>query len=255
MSDESIDKQPTAHKGRKHGHTIRGHYSPEYISWQSMISRCTLPHRKAYSSYGGRGITVCERWHKSFQDFLSDMGLKPSRKHTLDRYPNKNGNYEPGNVRWATAIEQGRNRRNNCMLTHNGETLCIPEWAERVGIPARVIHSRIFHRWTASDALTLPQGAKVTLTHDGETRSVAAWAKKTGLPRLTIYNRIKMGWSDADALTRPLFVEKTLTHNGETLLLTVWALKLGIKPNTLYARLASGWTDSKVLTTPTRKGG
>lgn len=94
--------------GQKHGHSIgtRGNRttSPEYNTWASMVQRCTNPSFKDYRYYGGRGITVCQRW-KDFRNFLADMGPRPKGK-TIDRYPNRDGNYEPGNCRWATQKEQ-----------------------------------------------------------------------------------------------------------------------------------------------------
>jgi len=93
-----------------HGHTRGLKTTPEYRSWQAMLARCTNPRHEHYPDYGGRGITVCDRWQDSFEAFLEDMGPRPAGK-TLDRYPDKNGNYEPGNCRWATWSEQNSNRR------------------------------------------------------------------------------------------------------------------------------------------------
>lgn len=94
----------------KHGHSIRGHKSAEYGIWTGMIQRCENPNVKAFSRYGGRGITVCEAWRNSFEAFLADVGRRPSARHSIDRYPNNDGNYEPGNVRWATPPEQMLNK-------------------------------------------------------------------------------------------------------------------------------------------------
>ena len=94
----------------KHGHTVNEAYSPTYQSWQSMIARGRYPHRDVARKYARRGITVCERWQKSFEAFLADMGERPDGT-TLDRMDNAKG-YEPGNCRWATPKEQARNRRN-----------------------------------------------------------------------------------------------------------------------------------------------
>ena len=83
----------------------------EYRSWLHMVERCTYGLGKDWKYYGGRGIRVCDKWRHSFSEFLRDVGRKPSLKHSLDRFPNNEGHYEPGNVRWATATEQAFNRR------------------------------------------------------------------------------------------------------------------------------------------------
>jgi hypothetical protein len=99
-----------------HGATRHGQPIPEWTTWASMNQRCENPKRKDFKNYGGRGITVCEEWRHSFPAFFAHIGPKPSPKHTLDRYPNNDGNYEPGNVRWATYSEQNRNKRRHHKL-------------------------------------------------------------------------------------------------------------------------------------------
>jgi hypothetical protein len=94
----------------KHGYGSRWTRNPTYQAWLNMKKRCTKPNCKDWEYYGGRGIKVCERWLHSFENFLEDVGERPEGR-SLDRYPNNDGNYEPGNVRWATRSEQMSNRR------------------------------------------------------------------------------------------------------------------------------------------------
>lgn len=93
----------------RHGESVKSAPSPEYYSWTAMKSRCLNPNAAKFDIYGGRGISVCDRWANSFEAFLADMGRRPSPKHTLDRIDG-DGNYEPGNCRWATPSEQNKNR-------------------------------------------------------------------------------------------------------------------------------------------------
>lgn len=95
-----------------HGHSRHdGSGTPEYRAWLAMRQRCTNPKNQRWKNYGGRGIQVCDLWMNSFEAFLAHVGQRPSPEHSVDRYPNNDGNYEPGNVRWATAAQQAANRR------------------------------------------------------------------------------------------------------------------------------------------------
>lgn len=108
-----------------------------YVIWASMKQRCNNPNAHGYSDYGGRGIKVCERW-AHFANFYADMGDRPEGM-TLDRYPDQDGNYELGNVRWATWTEQARNRRNNCRI----EGKCVIEVSESTGVSDTNIRYRL----------------------------------------------------------------------------------------------------------------
>lgn len=125
---------------QKHGHAgvIR---SPEWMTWRAMVQRCEWTGHKSYADYGGRGITVCARWRESFSAFLEDMGARPSGS-TIDRVDN-NGNYEPGNCRWATAVEQAYNRRSAKPLTLDGLTLSVADWARACGIGRTTLGYRL----------------------------------------------------------------------------------------------------------------
>jgi hypothetical protein len=118
--------------------TIRG-------IWNGMINRCYSERNISYSNYGGRGIKVCGLWKNSFEEFYKDMGPRPSPKHSLDRI-NTYGNYEPGNCRWATSLEQGENRRTNVMITHDGKTQSLTKWARDYGVPELVAYQRYIHK-------------------------------------------------------------------------------------------------------------
>lgn len=127
---------------------------PEYKVWQAMLHRCRTPTAKAYKNYGARGIAVCDRW-LTFSNFLADMGSRPSPEHSLDRIDN-DGNYVPGNCRWATVVEQVRNTRRKRMITHNGETFPLWKWAEITGFDTKTIAARLRRGWSESRALTEP---------------------------------------------------------------------------------------------------
>lgn len=112
-----------------HGYAKRGAKTPEYNIWCTMIARCHNPNSNQYSRYGAQGIKVCDRWRTSFQNFIDDMGTRPSNKHSIDRYPNNKGNYEPDNSRWATQKEQMNNTYRTIRLSYEGQTKTLSEWA------------------------------------------------------------------------------------------------------------------------------
>lgn len=134
--------------------------------WSGMITRCTNPNDNAFHNYGGRGISICAAWRNSFEAFARDVGEPPSARHSIDRWPDKDGNYEPGNVRWATPQEQGRNRRGLIEIDFQGRRMCLMEAAELAGLAYATVYSRIVkHGWPLEQALSVPAvvGQKVQL--------------------------------------------------------------------------------------------
>ncbi len=133
--------------------------TPEYVAWVSMHARCDPKRARtnplAVKYYVEFGTKVCARWFL-YEDFLADVGRRPSPQHSLDRYPNPYGDYEPGNVRWATPAEQAANRRNNHRLTIRGESLIVSEWARRVGMNSQTLHERLKHGWSPERAVFTP---------------------------------------------------------------------------------------------------
>lgn len=127
--------------------------TPEHNIWMGMIRRCTDPRREEYPKYGGRGIKVCERWRFSFANFFADMGARPTSQHSLDRYPNNDGNYEPGNVRWATSKPQSRNRRSNVLVIYEGQEMTLIEACEHTGLKYSTVHMRIRRGQTPEEAI------------------------------------------------------------------------------------------------------
>jgi hypothetical protein len=112
----------------------------QYKRWSSMVERCCNPNHYAYAGYGGRGIAVCERW-RVFDAFQADMGYPPSKDHSLDRIDN-DGNYEPGNCRWAHRKEQMRNRSNTIVVEYNGAKRSLSEWAEILDVSYNTLFGR-----------------------------------------------------------------------------------------------------------------
>lgn len=131
--------EKTKISNKKHGATVNYHRPTEYNAWASMIGRCTNIKNKRFDYYGGRGIKICDRWLNSFENFLEDMGKKPTPKHSLDRYPNNNGNYEKSNCRWATHIEQCRNRRSNKWFEYDNKNMLLTDWAKHFNVNQNVL--------------------------------------------------------------------------------------------------------------------
>lgn len=123
----------------------------EYAIWLSMKARCYNPLSKPYNNYGGRGITVCERWRESFQNFMEDMGPRPPGM-TIERLDN-NGIYAPSNCKWATRKEQGVNKRNNRLIEYHGRRLTLSQWASETNISRQTLYRRLLAGWSVEESL------------------------------------------------------------------------------------------------------
>ena len=154
QSCNSCSRKRRNRKVTRHGHATGGKRSALYQTWLSMRQRCLNPNHDAWLDYGGRGVAVCVRWN-DFENFLADVPPKPGRGYQLDRIDN-NGDYAPGNVRWALPKQNNRNRRSNLLLTFKGRTLCMTEWAEETGLPATTLKQRLQKGWDTEKALTTP---------------------------------------------------------------------------------------------------
>lgn len=140
---------------KKHGMSS----SKEYRSWQGMKRRTTDPKNSSYNRYGARGITVCDRWLNSFDNFLEDMGERPDG-YEIDRIDN-NGNYSPENCRWVTPKENRRNRRSSKFIEFNGEIKNLSAWAEEYGIKYITVYQRLTHGWSIKKSLQTPVQKKL----------------------------------------------------------------------------------------------
>lgn len=136
--------------GARATHRMKG--TPTHNTWCAMKQRCNYPASDEYAAYGGRGVKVCDRWNDSFEDFLADMGPRPAGK-TIDRYPNRDGNYEPGNCRWATGDEQARNRSTTIFVERDGRRQCIKDWCVELGLNMDRVYGRIRRGATPQEAL------------------------------------------------------------------------------------------------------
>lgn len=158
-------------KNTSHGHSAGGSTSPTYRTWVNIKGRCLYPCHKYYNHYGGRGITICDRWKDSFENFLADMGVRPEVKCTIDRIDNSKG-YSPENCRWATMKEQQRNRTNNRIISAFGQDRPVCAWAEEYGISYTAILWRMKTLgWNAEKAISTPQMKRGPNKHGKKTAS------------------------------------------------------------------------------------
>jgi len=194
----------------RHGESGGGWYelrTPEYSAWLAMKARCETPSHKSYPDYGGRGITVCEQWRNSYEEFLKDVGRRPSSKHSIGRIDNDKG-YYLGNVRWETDVEQARNQRHNRLVTMHGVTKCVRAWAEDLRVDIKLVESRIGTGWSPERALTTPRLRKrrdSPVEFHGMLKPLRVWAEELGIAYATLRARLFISrWSPEKAFTTPV---------------------------------------------------
>ena len=164
-----LHREVSAAQARKHGM----HDTPEYQAWISMKSRCYGRSDGSYDSYGGRGIEVVEEWRDDFTAFYEDVGPRPSPDHSLDRI-DPDGDYEPGNVRWADPTTQARNTRTARTVVLDGEEASIYEASKLHGVDPETIWDRVERGWPHEKAVTTPTGGEQERGPDG--KFVASWS-------------------------------------------------------------------------------
>lgn len=149
----------------KHGYAKRNNHHKLYIVWCNMISRCYNTSSQRFSNYGGRGITVCDRWLESFNNFLSDVGSLWKPNLQIDRI-NNDGNYEINNIRFITREEQAFNKSNTRKLTYNKTTMTLTEWSKLIGIKTTTLIARLdYYNWSIERTLTTPINTKYRTKH------------------------------------------------------------------------------------------
>lgn len=172
--------------------------TPEYSTWRGMKARCERPSHHKYHRYGGRGIVVCRRWKRSFNNFLADMGCKPSPQHSIDRIDN-DGNYEPSNCRWATQLEQQNNTQRTVLLTYQGKTQSAALWAREKNVSRKTLNTRLKRGWSIEQSLeTNP--ADTFITHNGRTQKLTQWAREMGCNASLLRYRVR-NWPLERAMT------------------------------------------------------
>lgn len=171
-----------------------------YSSYKAMVQRC-----KPQNKYGKRGITVCERWQKSFAAFLEDVGPRPSRRYSIDRIDTF-GNYEPGNCRWATVSEQLLNKRSTRWVEWKGEKRRLVEITRELGLDVNLIGTRLNLGWSLEKALSTPVSRRSGRLVEwvGEKRRLVDLVRDLGLDINCVGSRLKMGWDLRRALTQPI---------------------------------------------------
>jgi hypothetical protein len=228
-------------------------YRPEYAAWKNMKTRCYNENHNEYHRYGGRGITVCDRWRNSFEAFYADMGSRPSSFHSIDRR-NNDGNYEPDNCRWATKSEQRLNSSRIRFVEYDGARFALDQICKMKNISRSMVAWRLDAGWSVKEAIDIPSGCSPSLHGrfllDGQWYTIAELAKMTGMHYSTILARLaKQRLSVKEAVSSN--VPKAFHWDGMEKTLTEWSSYLGIPRPVLHQRInIYGWTAERAFTQP-----
>lgn len=196
-----------------HGHARRHRWTPEFMAWHSMKSRCLCKTATGYKNYGGRGIRVCSSWRgkESFPVFLRDVGKRPSKTHSLDRL-NTEGHYScgycdecisngwPMNVKWSTKLEQDNNQRKNVIIEHEGKRLTLAQWARELGLDDATFYKR-YKKWGVTDAITRSKFKAKEIRIGEAIMTKSDWCRKYGVDYQTFTQRVQRGMTPLEALT------------------------------------------------------
>lgn len=217
--------------------------------YNGMRLRCYNENNVNYKYYGGKGVTICDEWLLSFENFF-DWAINNGYNEnlTIDRIDSEK-EYSPDNCKWSTKKEQAYNRSISVKLTLNGRTMYMTEWAEELEIDKKILSWRYNNGWSDEEILTRPRDYKENkLTLNGETHSMSEWSRITGIKVATISARIRDGWSVEDTLTKkPNDRAIRITYNNKTKKLKEWAEYLGVPKSRLSNRYTRGWTDEEII--------
>lgn len=194
-----IKRVPHCRLCRKESFLFRD-YPSEHNSWKCMRARCYQPKTDGYERYGGRGVTVCDRWRNSFNAFLEDMKPKATPDLTIERL-NNSGHYEPGNCVWASPIDQSANREVTIFMTVKGITKPLTAWCRELGLTRFVVWGRLKKGWSHEQALSTSNFNLHELSWNGQSHSIKKWSSITGINYGALKMRVQKGWTTERALT------------------------------------------------------
>ena len=220
--------------------------------YNGMRLRCYNENNVNYKYYGGKGVTICDEWLLSFENFF-DWAINNGYNEnlTIDRIDSEK-EYSPDNCKWSTKKEQAYNRSMSVKLTLNGRTMYMTEWAEELGIDKKTLSWRYRNGW--SDEEILSNKKDIILTYNGESKNLLEWSKKTGIKKSTLWDRYNRGWEVKDILTKnSRDREIKLTYNNEQKTISEWAQILNVPKSRLNNRYTRGWSDEEIITGKRRK--